>query len=101
LKTEDVFFFLVTEQMMDVEEVVSAGGNESNKLNFAILDGLRDSDEDSVLQLKQVIASDLVSLLLSVAKVPSPITAGIQSCAKICDDILENVIDRVSYYTHH
>lgn len=86
--------------MMDVE-VVSASDNENNKLNFVILDGMRDSDEDSLLQLKQVIASDLVSLLLSVAKVPSPSTAGIKSCAKICDDILENVIDRVSYCIYH
>jgi hypothetical protein len=87
--------------MMDVEEVVNASDNENNKLNFVILDGMRDSDEDSLLQLKQVIASDLISLLLSVAKVSSPSTAGIKSCAKICDDILENVIDRVSYYIYH
>jgi len=86
---------------MDVEEVVSVGDNENNKLNFVILDDMRDSDVDSLLQLKQVIASDLLSLLLSVAKVPSPSTAGIKSCTKICDDILENVIDRVSYYIHH
>ena len=96
-----MFFPLVTEQMMDVEEVVSVGDNENNKLNFVILDDMRDSDVDSLLQLKQVIASDLLSLLLSVAKVPSPSTAGIKSCTKICDDILENVIDRVSYYIHH
>jgi len=89
------------EQMMDVEEVVSVGDNENNKLNFVILDDMRDSVVDSLLQLKQVIASDLLSLLLSVAKVPSPRTAGIKSCTKICDDILENVIDRVSYYIYH
>jgi len=86
---------------MDVEEVVSVGDDENNKLNFVILDDMSDSDVDSLLQLKQVIASDLLSLLLSVAKVPSPSTAGIKSCTKICDDILENVIDRVSYYIHH
>jgi hypothetical protein len=96
-----MFFALVTEQLMDVEEAVSLGDNENKKLNFVILDDMRDSDVDSLLQLKQVIASDLLSLLLSVAKVPSPSTAGIKCCTKICNDILENVIDRVSYYIHH
>ena len=86
---------------MDIEEVGSVSDNENNKLNFVILDDMRDSDVDSLLQLKQVIASDLLSLLLSVAKVPSPSTAGIKSCTKISDDILENVIDRVSYCIHH
>jgi hypothetical protein len=87
--------------MMDVDEIITVGDNENNKFNSVILDGMRDSDEDGLLQLKQVIASDLVSFLLSVAQVPGPSTAGIKSCAKNCDDILENVIDRVSYYIHH
>jgi hypothetical protein len=86
---------------MDVEEVVTLGDNENKKLDFVMLDDMRDSDVDSLLQLKQVIASDLLSLLLSVAKVASPSTAGINSCSKICGDILENVVDRVSYYIHH
>jgi hypothetical protein len=87
--------------MVDVEEIITTGENENNKLNSVILDGMRDSDEDGLLQLKQVIACDLVSFLLSVAQVPGPSTAGIKSCAKNCDDILENVVDRVSYCIHH
>jgi hypothetical protein len=82
--------------MMDVEEIVTAGTNQNNIVNSVIL-GVRD-DEDGLLQLKQDIASDLISLLLCVAQVPSSSTAGIKSCAKNCDDILENIIDRVSYY---
>jgi hypothetical protein len=87
--------------MMDVEEIVTAGKAENNRLISVIMDEMRDSDEDGLLQLKQVMAGDLVSLLLSVARVPGPSTAGINSCAKNCDDILESVTDRVSYSMHH
>lgn len=88
-------YALVTEQMMDVEEIITAGTNQNNTENFVIL-GMKD-EEDGLLQLKQCIASDLISLLLCVAQVSSSSSAGIKSCAKNCDGILENIIDRVSY----
>ncbi|XP_021924252.1 Fanconi anemia group A protein homolog isoform X3 [Zootermopsis nevadensis] len=80
------------EQMMDVEEIITAGTNQNNTENFVIL-GMKD-EEDGLLQLKQCIASDLISLLLCVAQVSSSSSAGIKSCAKNCDGILENIIDR-------
>lgn len=84
---------------MDVEEIITASTNQTNSRNNIILDEMRDNDEDDLLQLKQEMASELVSLLLSVAQVPGPNnTVGIESCAKNCDDILEYVVNRVSYY---
>lgn len=85
--------------MMDVEEIITASTNQTNSINDIIFDEMMDNDEDDLLQLKQEMASELVSLLLSVAQVPGPnSTLGIKSCAKNCDDILEDVINRVSYY---
>jgi hypothetical protein len=89
----------VTEQMMDVEEVITASTNQTNSVNDIIFDEMGDNDDDNLLKLKQEMASELVSLLLSVAQVPGPSnTVGIKSCAKNCDDILENIINMVSYY---
>jgi hypothetical protein len=85
--------------MMEVEEVITASTNQNNMVNSVMLDGMRDDNEDGLLQLKQDIATELVSLLLCVAQVPSSSTAGIKSCAKKCDDILGNIIERVSYCT--
>lgn len=83
--------------MMDVEEIITASNNQTNSTSDMIFDELRDNDND-LLQLKQEMASELVSLLLSVAQVPGPKnTVEIKSCAKNCDDILENIINRVSY----
>ncbi|PNF13766.1 hypothetical protein B7P43_G13145 [Cryptotermes secundus] len=85
----------INEQMMDVEEIITASANQTNSVNDIILDEIRDNDEGDLLQLKQEMASELVSLLLSVAQVPGPNnTVGIKSCAKNCDDILENIINR-------
>jgi hypothetical protein len=93
-----MFITYVTELVTDVEEIITASSNQSNVVNSPTLDGLKDNDEECMLQLKQNIASDLVSLLLCVGQVPGSGTAGVKSCSKNCNDILENIISRVSYY---
>jgi hypothetical protein len=85
--------------MMAVEEIITAHNNQTNSINDIIFVEMEDNDEDNLLQLKQEMASELISLLLSVAQVPGPNNpAGIESCAKKCDDILGNVINRVGSY---
>jgi hypothetical protein len=83
--------------MMDAEKIITACTDQNNTVNSVML-GMRDDDEDSLLQLKQDIARDFVSLLLCVAKFSISSTAATKSCAKICDNILENIVDMVSCY---
>jgi hypothetical protein len=85
--------------MMAVEEIMTASTNQTNPTNNIIIAEMKNNDGDDLLRLKQEMASEIVSFLLSVAQVPSlSNTVGIKSCAKNCDDILENAINKVSYY---
>lgn len=97
--TATTYVSCITEQMMDVEEIITAGTSQTNSTNNIIFAEMKNKDGNDLLQLKQEMASELVSFLLSVARVPGPSnTVGIKSCAKNCDDILETAINRVSYY---
>jgi hypothetical protein len=85
--------------MMAVEEITTASTSHTNSTNDIIFSEMKNNGGDDMLQLKQEMSSELVSFLLSVARVPGPSnTVGIKSCAKDCDDILENAINKVSYY---